>query len=132
MGVQSQHEALFMNNVGIDPCAVRGGSAVSDKRSKERFNLELTRTAVFDPAGRAVEGKVLSKNINGYGAYLLTHTRPQIGDAVAVDLHDPADPSQPKLSLGAVVRILRVDQTSKNVFGFAVQFDVISGHKQEG
>ncbi len=132
MGVQSQHEALFMNNVGIDPCAVREGSAVSDKRSKERFNLELTGTAVFDPAGRAVEGKVLSENINGYGAYLWTHTSPQIGDAVAVDLHDPADPSQPELSFGAVGRILRVDQISKSAFGFAVQFDVISGHKQEG
>ena len=121
-----------MNTAGIDPCAVREGSAVSDKRSKERFNLELTGTAVFDPAGRAVEGKVLSENINGYGAYLWTHTRPQIGDVVAVDLHDPADPSQPELSLGAVGRILRVDQISKNAFGFAVQFDVISGLKQEG
>jgi hypothetical protein len=126
MGVQSQHEALFMNNVGIDPCAVREGSTVVERRSHDRFDLELKGTAVFDSHGRPVEGKVLSKNINGYGAYLLTHTRPQISDVVAVDLCDPADPRQPELSLGAVGTILRVDKLSERGYGFAVKFDAIT------
>jgi hypothetical protein len=106
-----------MNNIAIDKSAGR------EKRWQNRLGLELTGTAVFDPEGRAAEGKLLSKNINGYGAYLLTHTRPEIDDLVAVDLH--ADPSQPKFSLKAIGRILRVDQLSKTAFGFAVTFDVI-------
>jgi hypothetical protein len=124
-GVHSQNEELFMNNMGIDQYDVPEGSTVVERRSHDRFDLELKGTAVFDSRGRPVEGKVLSKNINGYGAYLLTHTRPQISDVVAVDLRDPADPRQPELFLGAVGKILRVDPLSKNAFGFAVTFDVI-------
>jgi hypothetical protein len=107
-----------MNDIAFDKSAGR------EKRWQNRLRLELTGTAVFDPEGRAAEGEVLSKNINGYGAYFLTRTRPEVDDLVAVDLH--ADSSQPKFSLKAIGRILRVDQLSKNAFGFAVTFDAVT------
>jgi hypothetical protein len=55
-----------MNDIAFDKSAGR------EKRWQNRLRLELTGTAVFDPEGRAAEGEVLSKNINGYGAYFLT------------------------------------------------------------
>ncbi len=115
-----------MSKLGIDQCLVQETSAAFEKRSQDRLNLQLIGTAVFDPIGRAVEAKVLSDNVNGYGGYFLTHTRPKIGERVELDLHDPAHPSQPELSLGAVGEILRVEQLSKDLFGFAVTFDIVT------
>ena len=115
-----------MSKLGIDQCLVQETSAAFEKRSQDRLNLQLIGTAVFDPIGRAVEAKVLSDNVNGYGGYFLTHTRPKIGERVELDLHDPAHPSQPEFSLGAVGEILRVEQLSKAAFGFAVTFDIVT------
>jgi hypothetical protein len=115
-----------MKNVGIDQHRAPEGSAAFEKRSQDRLSLQLIGTVVFDPIGRAVEAKVLSNDINGYGGYFLTHTRPKMGERVELDLHDPAHPSQPELSLGAVGEILRVDRLSKDAFGFAVTFDIVT------
>jgi hypothetical protein len=108
----------------IDKTANRKGLTFSEKRSPKRFCVALRGTATFET--RAAERKVLSRNISGYGAYLLTDTCPEIGDDVEVYLDEPADPSQPKISLGAVGTVLRVDQLSERRYGFAVEFDAVT------
>jgi hypothetical protein len=106
----------------IDNITNRKGLTLAEKRSPKRFCVGLRGAATFE--SDAVERKVLSRNISGYGAYLLTDTCPEIGEDVEVYLDKPADPSQPKISLGAVGTVLRVDQLSERRYGFAVKFDV--------
>ena len=108
---------------GIDN-ADREQLTFSEKRSPKRFCVGLRGTATFE--ARAVERKVLSRNISAYGAYLLTNTCPEIGDDVEVYLDEPADPKQPKIILGAVGTILRVDKLSERGYGFAVKFDAVT------
>ena len=95
----------------------------SEKRSPKRFCVGLRGRATFEVEGQAVERKVLSRDISAYGAYLLTNTCPEIGDDVEVYLDEPADPKQPKILLGGVGTVLRVDQLSERRYGFAVKFD---------
>ena len=91
----------------------------SEKRSPKRFCVGLRGRATFEVEGQAVERKVLSRDISAYGAYLLTNTCPEIGDDVEVYLDEPADPKQPKIILGAVGTILRVDKLSEREIGRA-------------
>ncbi len=111
----------IITKLGIDKTADRENFTFFEKRSPKRFCVGLRGTATFE--ARAAERKVLSRNISGHGAYLLTDSCPEIGDDVEVYLDEPANPKQPKILLGAVGTVLRVDQLSERRYGFAVKFD---------
>lgn len=112
-----------MTNIkGIDN-AGHEGLTFSEKRSPKRFCLALRGRAAFEVGGQAAERKVLSRDISGHGAYLLTDSCLEIGDDVEVYLDETTDSRQPKILLGAVGTVLRVDQLSEKRYGFAVKFD---------
>jgi hypothetical protein len=95
----------------------------SEQRSAKRFDIELEGMAFSRTGGRTVVRKVLSRNITGWGTYLLTDKCPRVGDRIEVYLSQPSEIKLPKISFGAVGRILRVDQLSEKEWGFAVKFE---------
>lgn len=121
-----------MINIGIDHYTVREGLTLLEKRSSKRFDLELLGTAVLKVGGRAVGRKIVSKNVSGYGAYLLTDACPKIGDLVEIHLHGSPELRQEKVSLGAVGKILRVNRLSEKACGFVVKFEAIIVCFKEG
>ncbi len=121
-----------MTNIEIDQYTVSEGLTLLEKRFSKRFDLELTGTAVFKAGGQAVERKIVSRNVSGYGAYLLTDTCPQIGDLVEIHLHGPPKLKQEKVSFRAVGKILRVNRLSGDTCGVAVKFETITASFKEG
>lgn len=95
------------------------------RRSAKRFDVELTGMVFSKTGERIVVQKVLSRNISGWGAYLLTAKCPRIGDRIEVYLSQPSEIKLPKISFGAVGRILRVEQLSEKEWGFAVKFEEV-------
>jgi hypothetical protein len=102
-----------------------------EKRSSKRFDLALRGTIVFKKEGQAAERRVVSRNISGYGAYLVTEACPQSGDVVEIHLHGPIGHKQEEISLGAVGKILRVDRLSEDTCGVVVQFEEITTSLKE-
>ena len=121
-----------MTNIGIDQYTVPEGLTLLEKRSSKRFDLELTGTAVFKEGGQVVERKIVSRNVSGYGAYLLTDACPQIGDLVEIQLHGPPGNIQAKISIGAVRKILRVNRLSGDSCGVVVKFEAITASFKAG
>ncbi len=121
-----------MTNIGIDQYTVPEGLTLLEKRSSKRFDLELTGTAVLKEGGQAVGRKIVSRNVSGYGAYLLTDACPKIGDLVEIHLHGPPGHKQEKISLGAVGKILRVNRLSGDTCGVAVKFEAITASFKGG
>jgi len=121
-----------MTNMGIDQYTVPEGLTLLERRLSKPFDLELTGTAVFKEGGQAVERKIVSRDVSGYGAYLLTDTCPQIGDLVELHLHGPPGHEQEKVSFGAVGKILRVNRLSGDTCGVAVKFEAITASFKGG
>jgi hypothetical protein len=121
-----------MSNIAIDQYAVPEGLTLLEKRSPKRFDLELRGTAVFKEEGQAVERRIVSRNVSGYGAYLVTDACPQIGDVVDIHLDGPLGHKQEEISLGAVGKILRVNRLSGNTCGVAVKFEAITASLKGG
>jgi hypothetical protein len=95
------------------------------RRSAKRFDVELKGMVFSKTGGRTVAQKVLSRNITGWGAYLLTDKCPRTGDRIEVYLSQPSEIKLPKISFGAVGRILRVEPLSEKEWGFAVKFEEV-------
>jgi hypothetical protein len=121
----------MMTNIGIDQYTVPEELTLLEKRSSRRFDLRLRGTAVFKEEGQTVERRIVSRNVSGYGAYLVTDACPQIGDVVDIHLQGPRGHKQEEISLGAVGKILRVNRLSGDTFGLAVQFEAITASFKE-
>ena len=106
----------ILTKFGIGKTAARANLTFFEKRSPKRSCVGLRGTATF--GARAAERKVLSRNISGHGAYLLTDSCPEIGDDVEFYLDETTDSRQPNFLLGAVGTVLRVDQLSERRYGF--------------
>ena len=95
----------------------------NERRAAKRFNLQLTGTVTLDIKGRTVEGRVTTKNISAYGAYLLTDTRPSVGDRVILRLQGASKSNKPQITLQTIGTVLRFDQLSEKTWGFAVKLN---------
>jgi hypothetical protein len=97
----------------------------NERRAAKRLDVQLTGTVTLDIEGRKVEGKVTTKNISAYGAYLLTDTCPRVGERVILRLQGASKPNKPQITLQTIGTVLRFDQLSEKTWGFAVKLDEI-------
>lgn len=98
-----------------------------EKRAAIRLYLPLEGKSTQEIRGREFEQIVVIKDISACGAYSLTNTHPFIGEKATLRLRGSFN--QAKISFEVVGTVVRVDQLSENICGFAVRFEKVSrGH----
>ena len=102
--------------------------AFLQKRIAPRIEAQFTGRMVLQTGQQQ---SVVTKNINAYGAYLLTDKCPTIGDRVTLFLEWLATigPSEPAFEVSGAV--LRTEKLAQETCGFAVKFEELPAWADE-
>lgn len=103
----------------------------SERRKAPRIDLQLSGTMRLKLGEQEVEKNVLTKNMNAYGAYLLTELGPPVGAQVWLHLQWSPRAESSETEKEILGTVLRTERLSDQQYGFAYGFASNFPHLQE-